>query len=843
MTKRIQITFSLLLLLFSISVFSQLPENKIVLLSGDTVEIKPLRQSEITPQSEEVNKRVNEIERYLEITNELDKIDSVITVETTLFGKERDKVLQNVENYSQMEIEDLITEWGKHIEMLKSNQETASDITKKLENDFEYLDVTKKTWQFTYKSIKDNKGPAETLKWVNDVVQVLKVTEDKVKQVQNQNVKIQNNIVSLMSLSNDVIQSLSKEQLNWTSQYFVQNSPAIWNLSDTLKENRLDSENISANLKKNIQSVWDYFVANFGDVLLMIFIFIVLLLFYYLSYKKLMKSEIEDDEISSQKLIFSHYISSSFLLTILANVWISPERPLMVTQFLVILLLFPALILYSSSVSRRLRPYLLIVVLLFLIDETQLFFGISSFHSRIFYFIKSGIVLWLFLLIANPKGFIQKEQRRKWGNAAFILLYIFIILVIVSVFANIFGYLNLSVLLLRATVGSLLFAIILNIVNAILLGSFSYVYNTKAVLFVNLIKNHLQLIKKRTNQIITFYLSYLWVKTLFGYFGLWNTIIIWLGSALQSTWDIGPVSISFGAIITFFLMLIITFTLSKVITIILREEVFPRIVLPRGVPDAIIKVLSYIIIAYGLYISIEEAGVDFKQFGLIAGALGVGIGFGLQNIVANFISGLVLSFERPIQAGDTIEVGTLMGDVKNIGARASTVKTFDGAEIIVPNSNLISNDVINWTLSDRKRRRIVKVGTAYGSNPHQVLELLYDVASKHPSVLTNPKPWITFDGFGDSSLNFTVRFWATFDTGMTIQSEVAMNIYDALNDAGIQIPFPQQDLHIKSFDPTVQTTVYPWTKKNNDKKDLTSGSKKPVKRKKDIGEDDDSKEI
>ncbi len=386
-----------------------------------------------------------------------------------------------------------------------------------------------------------------------------------------------------------------------------------------------------------------------------------------------------------------------------------------------------------------------------------------------------------------------------------------------------------SVLLVKAIVSSLLFGIILSTVREILIRTFSYAYSTKALLSVNIINNHLELIKKRTSQTIIIYLSYLWIKITFGYFGLWKPIAIWFGDALKTNWEIGPVSISFEGIITFFLVLIVTFTLSKIISVILSEEVFPRIVLPRGVPDAIIKVISYAIIAYGLYVAFESAGVDFKQFGLIAGALGVGIGFGLQNIVANFISGLILSFERPIQAGDTIEVGLLMGEVKDIGVRASTVKTFDGAEVIVPNSNLISNDVINWTLSDRKRRRIVKVGTAYGTDPHEVLELIYRVANEHPSVLKNPKPWATFDGFGDSSLNFTIRFWATFDSGLTVQSEVAMNIYDALIEAGIEIPFSQHDLHIKSFDPTVQATIFPWTKKEDDK-NITSKKSKTTKK-------------
>lgn len=173
-------------------------------------------------------------------------------------------------------------------------------------------------------------------------------------------------------------------------------------------------------------------------------------------------------------------------------------------------------------------------------------------------------------------------------------------------------------------------------------------------------------------------------------------------------------------------------------------------------------------------------------------------------------------------------MGELIGDVKEIGVRASTIKTYDGSSVINPNGNLISTDLINWTFSDRIRRREIKVGVAYGSNPHQVMDLLLKVTSANENVLPFPKPWPIFEGFGDSSLNFCVKFWVNFDQGMTIQSEVAMSIYDALEDAGINIPFPQTDLHVKSFDPTVQKTIFPFSKEHMDK---TPG-RKPTRPKK-----------
>ena len=144
-----------------------------------------------------------------------------------------------------------------------------------------------------------------------------------------------------------------------------------------------------------------------------------------------------------------------------------------------------------------------------------------------------------------------------------------------------------------------------------------------------------------------------------------------------------------------------------------------------------------------------------------------------------------------------------MGDVTQIGVRACTIKTFEGSEVIVPNSSLITNDVTNWTLSDRRKRRDINVTTAYGSNPEEVLEIIKTTAQEHPNVLKIPAPWALFDGFGDNSLNFRIRIWTTMDTGMSTKSEVAIMLYSALKDAGIEIPFPQRDLHLRTVSDSV----------------------------------------
>jgi small-conductance mechanosensitive channel len=165
------------------------------------------------------------------------------------------------------------------------------------------------------------------------------------------------------------------------------------------------------------------------------------------------------------------------------------------------------------------------------------------------------------------------------------------------------------------------------------------------------------------------------------------------------------------------------------------------------------------------------------------------------------VSGLVLLFERPIQAGDVVEVENLVGEVKRIGIRSSTVRTFEGAEVIVPNSNLVSDRVVNWTLSDPYRRIEISVGVAYGTDPQRVITLLLEVAGAHPDVRSDPVPTALFLGFGDSSLDFSLRCRTATETFRLVSSSIFVEIHAALRDSGIEVPFPQRDLHLRSVSP------------------------------------------
>lgn len=245
------------------------------------------------------------------------------------------------------------------------------------------------------------------------------------------------------------------------------------------------------------------------------------------------------------------------------------------------------------------------------------------------------------------------------------------------------------------------------------------------------------------------------------------------------------------------LAMVLAFLASSVLRALLSEQVFERRDLDRGVRDSISTLLHYVLVVLGLFFALSLLGLDLSSVALLAGALGVGIGFGLQGVVGNFFSGLVLLFERPIRVGDVVVVADQWGTVEKIGLRSTVVQTFDRSEIIVPNIDMITEKVVNWTLSSRSARLSLEVSVAYGTDPEQVLALLTEIAAAHPDSLEEPPPVVTFERFGSSSLDFMLRVWvADIERRLIARTEIATAIVRRFGDEGIVIPFPQLDVRL-----------------------------------------------
>lgn len=278
-------------------------------------------------------------------------------------------------------------------------------------------------------------------------------------------------------------------------------------------------------------------------------------------------------------------------------------------------------------------------------------------------------------------------------------------------------------------------------------------------------------------------------------------LIEWLEKIMNlSLISMGESNLTIGLVLTLIISFIVLFVGSEWFRRILVNKVLNRYQIETGTRQSIGTIVKYVLILAGIFSILQTSGVDLSAFGILAGAIGVGIGFGLQNVTNNFISGLIILFEQPIKIGDRIEVGDVTGDVVKISARSTTIVTNDNISIIVPNSQFIDSQVINWSHSDRNIRFNFPVGVSYQEDPERIKKILLEIASANPGVLKTPEPDILFEDYGDSSINFNLRVWTSeyINKPKVLKSQLYYEIFRRFREEEVEIPFPQRDIHLRS---------------------------------------------
>ncbi len=473
----------------------------------------------------------------------------------------------------------------------------------------------------------------------------------------------------------------------------------------------------------------------------------------------------------------------------------------------------------------NLEPVLQILVSFSVIQLATIFTRYSHGEIRLLrLFALLLIVTWFFKIIALPSPLMQifvaaislcmicyclwrsrDLQKKKMSGVRIIGLRLIIVFFTITFAGMIFGYkqfaLNVFTSLIMAVVAAHVVALIYLIVNAALELVLSQMPS-------KLIQVNRSAIVDRVAPIVGFVSGAMFLFIILKEWQIYPSREAAAKGLLSMGFTLGGMKISPGSILLTVGTIYLVLMLSKAIQQILLDSVFPRYRVELGVQLSMVRLIHYSVLVIGFIILLNILGFELTKLTILGGALGVGIGFGLQAIVNNFVSGLILLFERPIKVGDTVEVGNEFGEVKKLGLRATIVSTFDNAEIVIPNSDLITAPVTNWTLTGRQARVKVPIGVAYGSDIQKVLEILMSCAQEHPLVLSQPQPKALFLAFGASSLDIELRVWTPdFSDRRQLLSELNQEIESEFSLAGIEIPFPQTDLHLRSVDDRAAATL------------------------------------
>lgn len=702
--------------------------------------------------------------------------------------------LEQMENsilLQQNAIEELQTRIDGHLELIQNRIQT--------------LQKSRKRWSQTL-SESDPDEISQTL--VRRISRVLS-SNDSVR------VELQKDIDFLFSESDKLtslqvrIEQFRNEVSNQgkftAAKMFRRDMPPLWVLfsqSDSLKEQSLWSDiqmSISGDSLAMVRS-------HSNRAILALFLFGVLVaLVYYL------KFSVKEVNVQQHKVRVSLYIDRIFNKPVEVAMLIGfyllhlmiPELPVFYATVVALLIVFAVIRLAVGIMPRGFRKFLIgFAAAYILLRFYDLFFD-HQLLSRFILLAAQVTAMVYLLLFVKVRRMILSRKRNAFYYILTMFSVFYLVLLTVAIAGNVAGAVSFSGYISSAIVNSG-FMIITTYVGFQISVALFYMFLSSSVFKSSfIVQQQLEYIFTKGYHLLRWFFVLAWIYIAFDQFHIRDYFFNGVSEFLFQERAIGEAKFKLISIILFVFVIWLSITISRFIRHILKEEVFTRVTVEQGIPGTITMLVRIALITIGFVLAATAAGMQLSNLTIIIGAFSVGIGFGLQNIFNNLVSGLILMFERPIKEGDIVEVNTLLGIVKSIGIRSSVVRTYDGAEVIVPNGMLISNELINWTLSDKHRRADIRVGVAYGTDPEKVLQILLKVADENARTMSDPAPKAFFLGFGDSSLDFRLLAWAELDNRLEMESEIKVAINRELKVAGIEIPFPQRDLHIRSADPEV----------------------------------------
>ena len=781
--------YVLLVLIFlsiSFSAFSQKEEAKII---SDTT--KTLTVATVHTEFERIAKEIPQMWKPYSDSVQLKSLQRELAhqAETLISIKQfADEILGGYMTFSQ--ITNLQSKLSRSRSDFKLLSEKVSEISLDLETSILLLKRYQADWNTVLKKSTTDSLYMVFATQAQEALSSIGSTEKKLESQFTRFLRTQNDInKNLSDIAHYEEQVENAQRLN-VVRLFKRDSISIWsgNRKDSLKHSQ-SKNTIRENFNNSTQEAYEYLTKSMSGLLL---IAIFGIGFYSIMYLLRKKERNEPQHIilaEGDQLIIQNPFSSTLVIVLLITILYLKDRPILLTEIIMIAFAFPVVI-FLISETRKNRWLYGIILVIYLVNVSLHYLPISLISQHVLLILLClSTVIGLSWMHRHPSNYLTMYKGLVLDFFKTTLIPFYFYLSVLTFLLIVAGYISLSELILDGIITSIYVGPIILLCMQSAISFVSLLSRTSFLTHSKLIHQYLSLIVN----LVKLGAGYLWIKTLLIAFGLSQFV----ANAIEGIWefggDFGEVHVTLGSVLTVLIIFASSFFLSNVIKVLLEEEILSRFKVARGVPMAMGVLGKYLVIVIGFFLAIAASGFDLTKMSILAGALGVGVGFGLQDLVSNFVSGMILIFERPILVGDIIEAEGLEGQVSEIGIRTSKIITYDGAEVIIPNSKLISNRVSNWTLSNRKRRFNIEVRTHTKADPGEIINVLEKVATQRIHVLKHPSPFVVFEGQREQALLFRLYYWQEGEILIT-RGELHVQIYLALRERGIEVTIPTYEI-------------------------------------------------
>ena len=772
---------------------------------GDDASAIPIPVPAVPARAEEVAALIREVDETLRPRPEIDAIARRLPDQAERVRRDVELVRRALDEGPTLTTLASLTDVVQdHRRELAAWNETLARHATRLEGLLQQLAATREVWARTHDEARASGAPEPVLARITEVLADLNAARARVQGERTAILTLQTRVAQALARVDDALGRVDQYRRSVVSRLLVRDSPPVWS-GDLLEGDwfRLP-EVLQSVAMAQMAQFRVYIRSHRGRVFLHAALLVALVLAFRWGRREVNAWVAEDPGLEAPARALRRPYSAALVLVLLAAMGLYADEPRVARTLSGVLMVVPTVRIVRLFVDRSLVGPLYGLAAFFIVDRLVNLSAVSPrLHQAAFLVEMLAFGLFLASLIRTVRVPRPADLGGAIRRAALLCRASRLLLtaVLVALVAGLLGFMALARLIGGAAVLSGYLALPFLAGARAAEALVACALRVRPLALLALVRRHRVLLQMRARRILGWLAAAAWLLTGLDQLGLLEPVAGAVSATLGARLTWGALSISLGDVLTFALTVWAAVLVSAFVRFVLEEDVYPRVHLVRGLSYALSSVLHYAILLVGFWLAIAAMGVDLTKVTILAGALGVGIGFGLQNVVNNFVSGLILLFERPIHVGDVIQMGDVSGEVQRIGIRSSTVRTGEGAEVIVPNGQLISERVANWTLSDRLRRLDIAVGVAYGTAPEEVLKILETVARQHPMVLEEPPFVALFRGFGESALNFELQAWTDrFERAGVTRSELGLAVYATLTAAGIRIPFPQRDLHLKSGD-------------------------------------------